>query len=287
MNDEDPGFFTERRIAILGMGLMGTSLAMALQGKCTRLIGIDPDPAVIEYLNQQHVCDEAGSDPAALLLQADLIILAAPVQTIISLIHSLPLLHPGPAIVMDLGSTKTEILRAMQDLPERFDPIGLHPMSGKEKSGPMNADPAIFRNAPFALVPLERTSSETRTLAEHLALLVGARPLWLDSDTHDRWVAATSHVPFLVSSALAAATPLEAAPLVGSGFRSAARLAGTSTTMMMDILATNRSNILHSMHQTRIELEHLEKLIMDQDDAGLKQALDQIARHYQDIITKG
>jgi prephenate dehydrogenase len=287
MNDEDPGFFTKKQIAILGMGLMGTSLAIALQGKCTRLIGIDPDPAVVEYLQQQRICNEVSSDPAVLLPQADLIILAAPVRTIISLIHSLPDLHPGPAMVMDLGSTKMEILRAMQDLPERFDPIGLHPMSGKEKSGPMNADPAIFMNAPFALVPLERTSDQTRTLAEHLALLVGAHPLWLDADTHDRWVAATSHVPFLAASALAAATPLDAAPLVGSGFRSTARLAGTSTTMMMDILATNRSNILHALQQTRIELERLEKLIVDQDYTGLKQALDQIARHYQDIITKG
>jgi prephenate dehydrogenase len=184
-------------------------------------------------------------------------------------------------------STKTEILHAMQDLPERFDPIGLHPMSGKEKSGPMNADPAIFKNAPFALVPLERTSARARTLAEQLALLVGSCPLWLDADTHDRWVAATSHVPFLVSSALVAATPLEAAPLVGSGFRSTTRLVGTSTSMMMDILATNRANILHALQETRSALERLEMLLADQDDAGLKQALDEIANHYQDIIIQG
>jgi prephenate dehydrogenase len=287
MNDEDPGFFNGMQIAILGMGLMGTSLAMALQGNCARLIGIDPDPAVVDYLRHHHITDAVALNPDELLPDADIIILAAPVRTIITLIHSLPRVHPGSAVVMDLGSTKTEILDAMQSLPERFDPIGLHPMSGKEKSGPMNADPAIFRNAPFALVPLERTSSKTRTLAEHLALLVGAHPLWLDADTHDRWVAATSHVPFLVSSALASATPLEAVPLIGSGFRSTTRLAGTSTSMMMDILTTNRANILHALQETRSELERLEMLLTDQDDTGLKQSLDEIASHYQDIITQG
>ena len=261
MDKDEPGFFSTARVAILGLGLMGGSLALTLRGKFTALLGIDTDPQTVELARQRQIVDLASTEPAELLPQADVVILATPVNTIIQNLQELPKYHPGPAIVLDLGSTKARVVEAMQRLPERFDPLGGHPMCGKERSGLSNADPRLFQGAVFAFTPLARTSSRARTFAEGLARQVGAHPLWLDSHTHDRWVAATSHLPYLVSNALAFSTPVEAAPLAGPGYHSATRLAQTSPGMMLDVLMTNRENILAASGRFRAHLDLLDELL--------------------------
>jgi prephenate dehydrogenase len=269
MDHDEPGFLSAARVAILGLGLMGGSLALALRGKCAALIGIDRDPQTLELARQRQVVDLASIEPAELLPQADVVILATPVNTILQHLLALPEQHPGQAIVIDLGSTKVQVGEVMQSLPERFDPLGGHPMCGKERSGLANADPLLFQGTAFAFTPLARTSSRARSFAEELAWQVGARPLWLDAQTHDRWVAATSHLPYLVSNALAFSTPTEAAPLAGSGYRSATRLAQTSPAMMLDVLMTNRENILAASGRFRAHLDLLDELLRQGDFEAL------------------
>ena len=265
MERDEPGFFSTVRVAILGLGLMGGSLALTLRGKCTALMGLDTDPQTVELARQRQIVDLASTEPAELLSQADVVILATPVNTIIQNLQELPKYHPGPAIVLDLGSTKAHVVEAMQRLPERFDPLGGHPMCGKERSGLENADQRLFEGSVFAFTPLARTSSRARTFAEELVRQVGAHPLWLDAHTHDRWVAATSHLPYLVSNALAFSTPVEAAPLAGPGYRSTTRLAQSSPEMMLDVLMTNRENILAASGRFRAHLDLLDELLQRGD----------------------
>jgi len=272
------------RVAILGLGLMGGSLAMALRGKCASLLGVDPNPDVLALARIWHLADQTSELPAELLPQADLVILAAPVRAILKLLADLPDLHPGSAVVLDLGSTKSHIVQAMQSLPERFDPIGGHPMCGKESSSLANAEAGLFQGAPFAFTPLARTTARARRLAEEIASVAGALPLWFDAETHDRWVASTSHLPYLVANTLAAATPTESAPLVGPGFRSTARLAPTSLTMMLDILTTNRSNVLSSLHEFQERLARVENSLAASDEQALRQLLLQGTDNYAALI---
>lgn len=285
---DEPGFISvppleARVVAILGLGLMGGSLALALRGKCKTLLGIDPDPQVVALALERRVVDHASVSPLDLLPQADLVILAAPVRAILSLLQTLSHLHPGPAIVLDLGSTKVEIVRLMHSLPGRFDPLGGHPMSGKEKGSLANADAGLFQEAPFALTPLERTTPSARWIAEQLVAAVGARPLWIDAETHDRWVAATSHLPYLLANTLAAVTPLEARPLVGPGLRSTTRLAPASLTMMVDILVTNRQNVLDRLQHYRQALESVENSLLTGDLEALSAQLALGAAHYTEL----
>jgi prephenate dehydrogenase len=279
-----PDLLSNCNVAILGLGLMGGSLALKLRGQCQSLSGCDPDPATLDLARQWNLADRVTDRPGDILPQADLVILAAPVRAILSMLEQLPGLHPGFAAVLDLGSTKTRIVQCMQALPERFDPLGGHPMCGKERSGLANADAELFRSAPFALTPTARSSPRLRALAEQLVSLVGANPIWLEAETHDRWVAATSHVPYLVANALAAATPLEARPLVGPGLRSATRLAPSDWTMMQDILETNRPNILAGLQNFRQQIEKLESRLAAGDLPGLEELALQGAQSYEALI---
>jgi prephenate dehydrogenase len=232
------------RIAMVGLGLMGGSLAMALKDKCLSILGIDTNIEAIQYALDKNIIDQGSTVLDTKIQNADLIILAVPVQQILRLIQELPTYQGGKAIVMDIGSTKREITSSFNSLPERFDPIGCHPMCGKENLTIHNADPVIFKNATFAITPLERTSKEAISLAYELADTIGSQPLQIDPETHDHWTGATSHLPYLISLALAISTPNEVAPLVGPGFKSTVRLAGTPKSMMLDILQTNRDEVL-------------------------------------------
>jgi prephenate dehydrogenase len=280
----EPDFsLSQARLAFIGLGLMGGSLAMALQGKCARLQAYDPDADTVNLARQRQIVDFASQDAAEVLEGADLIILAAPVCAILESLKTLAEQVGASAMVMDLGSTKLEIVEAMHNLPERFDPIGGHPMCGKESLGLENAEASIFHDAPFALTPLKHTSEHARRLAEELVVATGARPVWLDAHTHDRWTAATSHLPYLVAAALTLAVPEETRPMVGSGFRSTTRVAATHPDMMLDVLETNRENLLRMMATMKSELERLEKMLEEAAYGDLYQTLLQSSRKQKDM----
>lgn len=266
-------FLLSSRVAIVGLGLMGGSLALALRDHCAALLGVDPDPDTLALAHRRHFARQLSADPAEILPEADVIILAAPVNAILELIPRLPDLHPGSPVVIDLGSTKAEICQALENLPERFEPIGGHPMCGKETSGLRNAAANLYQGAPFAFTPLARTTERAQAIAAQLARAVGAQSLWLDPATHDRWTAATSHLPYLASVALTLATPEDCAPMIGPGFRSATRLAGSSVTMMLDILTTNQANVLAALDRLRGQLDSLEAAVRDGDRDCLQEQI--------------
>ncbi len=283
----DDGFFTlkDAKIAIVGLGLMGGSLALALKGKCSALYGIARDPATRELALRQQIVDEADADPAKLLPQADLVILATPVPVVLSYLEQLPNLTPNPCIVLDLGSTKRAIVEKMAALPERFDPIGGHPICGKEKLGLEQAERTLYYGAPFLLTPLERTTARATSAAWQIIEALGAKGSLLDPVEHDRILASTSHLPFLLSSVLALVTPPDVAPYVGPGFRSASRLAGTPASMMLGIVQTNRENLLASLSAVQDEIAVLIDAISENDTETLRSTLDAARQKYQELIT--
>src|SRR5512141_2780559 len=198
MNEPDFNL-VESKVAIIGLGLMGGSLALGLRGKCATLYGIDPHQPTLELALSQHIVDKADSDPAKLLPEADLVILSAPVPAILTLLDQLPSFTQNPCIVMDFGSTKKQIVDAMSRLPERFDPIGGHPICGKEKLSLANAERTLYYAAPFVLTPLKRTTSRALSAVYQIIESIGATPTLLDAADHDRILASTSHLPFLIS----------------------------------------------------------------------------------------
>jgi prephenate dehydrogenase len=281
---EDGFTLAESTIAIIGLGLMGGSLALALKKHCRTIYGIDSDQATLDLALSRNIVDRAEAEPALLLQQTDLIILATPVPAIFTLLQKLPELMPNPCIVLDLGSTKRQILNAMSQLPERFDPIGGHPICGKEKLSLENADGLLFQSAPFVLTALPRTTSRAQLAAQQIIHAVGARVLSMDASEHDRILAFTSHLPFLASSALASSLATiaakEAVQLAGPGFRSTSRLAGTPSSMMLGVLESNRENVLAAIGGLQHELTAFESALSSGNTRELLNLLDKSRAAY-------
>ncbi len=276
---------SEISVGILGLGLMGGSLAKALCGRCRRIIGWDLDGESLMTALAEGTVDAGAGSLGPYADEVDLLVLAVPVETILTLIPILPEVFPNPIMVMDLGSTKAAIIKAFNRLPDRFDVLGGHPMCGKAQGGYGASDPGLYRGAPFALVPTTSTSICAKNLGEALVHAVGSLPLWLSAVDHDQWVAGTSHLPYLVSCVLAGITSEASGPLIGPGFRSSTRLADTPLPMMGDILRTNRHNILACMDDFLAAFHELRDMYAGEDEAFFGR-LSAYAQHHRRLLSE-
>lgn len=260
---------------------MGASLCMDLKegGLCREVRGVARRTRTVLDAFFAGAVDLVTNDLHTGILGADIVILATPVRNIISTLNEIgPRLWPG-TLVMDMGSTKSSICAAMEMLPPALEPVGGHPMCGKETAGFESAECGLYRNATWVLSPLPRTSPAALDLAAELAEAVGAQPVILDAARHDRLVASISHLPFLVASALTRAVADVGADdaavwqLAAGGFRDTSRVAASDTQMFLDILMTNRSAVLDQVETFQAHLGELRALLEDGDEEGLRALL--------------
>jgi prephenate dehydrogenase len=267
------GGFSSRHLAVVGLGLMGGSLALALRGCADTITGIDPNPETRAYALKQGMVDAATDDLQKGVADADAVILAAPVRTIVQMLQ----LRIGSylrsnTLLIDIGSTKEDICEAMGRLPVGIQAVGGHPMTGKEQSGIEASDPDLYQERPFVLCPTRRTTPATRLRALELVQVIRAIPIEMEAHRHDRLVAAISHLPYLLSAALVATVAKEGETdsavweLAAGGFRDMSRLAGSDVQMMGDILSTNTQAVAVLLALFRVQLAMLEAMLVSGDD---------------------
>ncbi len=272
----------ESRVAIVGLGLMGGSLAGALRGRCRAVIGVARRAETLAEARAQRLIDAGTMNLDEGVRDADLVILATPVRTILKLVHTIGPLLPAGALLLDLGSTKADIVSAMAELPAHVQPLGGHPMCGKELSGITAADPGLYRGKTFILTPLPRTAPEALALGKALVAAIGAQPLVLEPARHDHLVGTLSHLPYLLACALVrtadATTSADPAAweIVATGFRDTSRVAASDVVMMTDILLTNRDEIIGALAAYRDQLDLLMALVRDGDEGRLRTVLSEI-----------
>ncbi len=270
----------QQTVAIVGLGLMGGSMALALKGKVGRLIGVDPNPTVLTYAQEQGIIDTGTDDLQAGVKNAQTVILAAPVQIILEMLENrIGSYLRSNTLLLDLGSTKAEICTAMGNLPIGILAMGGHPMCGKEVSGIRAADPDLYVGRPFVLCPPRRATPAARLRALALVEAVRARPIEMDASRHDRLVAGISHLPYLLSVAMVRTIAGEAETdstvwdLAAGGFRDTSRLAASDIRMMTDILSTNTTAVARLLALFRVQLATLEAALVAQDNEQLQAML--------------
>jgi prephenate dehydrogenase len=249
-----------RRIAIIGVGLIGGSVGLAARRayRGARVIGVDR-PAALRRARRRGAVHEGTASLRRALRDCDLVVLAQPIETILASLPRVARLVPPHALILDTGSTKGSIVRgaARAGLQNRF--VGGHPMAGSERSGVEFADAGLFRGVPWILCPAGRGAP--LAAARRVIRRLGARPVVLPAARHDRIVARLSHLPQLLSVALVNAAARgagsDAFRLAGPAFRQMSRLAESSPRVWDGILRSNGAAIRAALDDLSRELRTL------------------------------
>lgn len=268
----------KRKITIIGLGLIGGSIGLALKTsgfENVEIVGHDRNHGAEGQAKRMGAVDSTEHNQPRAVQGASMVIIATPVLTVREVLEQIaPNLSQG-AVVTDTASTKADVMSWAEELlPHEVNFIGGHPMAGKETAGIEAADANLFRGKAYCLCPSVTASESSIKAMLGLASAIGAEPLFIDPAEHDQYAAAISHLPLVISTALFSlmrASPSwdDMAQLASSGFRDATRLASTDATMSHDIWSTNREALIHWLQRMEGELGRFRKLLEDANDVEL------------------
>jgi len=262
------------KIGIVGLGLIGGSIAMAARAiwPASLVIAVD-NKDVLETAMRLHAIDVAADD-MVVLAEADLVILAAPVRQNLLLLDELDANVSVPAVVTDTGSTKRAIVEAARRLPPRFTFIGGHPLGGAAASGLDHARPDLFKGRPWLFTPASDQTGDALEKLLEFARALGALPRLVGAGAHDRMLAYLSHLPQMTASALmqvvGEAVGDQGLALAGKGLVDTTRLASSPSEIWKDIGATNADEIGAALDTLIAVLTDLKK------DLGSGEQLEQV-----------
>jgi prephenate dehydrogenase len=285
---------TIMQIAIIGLGLIGGSLGLALKKRNWH------DTQIVGYVRSQTTgqiaCGIGAIDRFELSLDktvrdADIAIIATPVRSIRNIFTQIaPYLRPD-CIVTDTASTKTQVMKWAQELlPPRINFIGGHPMAGKETFGIKAAAADLFKNAVYCLVQYSQTKPATMQIITDMVENIGAIPLFINDQEHDKMVAGVSHLPLLLSVALTLATTRNSdwsqmSRLAATGYRDLTRLASGNPEVNSDICISNKSAIVYWIDEFSKELQKLRNLV-NKGDEEIQRALTMASEARQEWLEK-
>lgn len=260
---------TRLRVGVIGTGLIGASIGLRARALGMQVAGWDAERSHLAQALEEGALDAAGADENAVVAGCDTLILAAPLDAVVGLLERLRAQPPPASLIMDVASVKVPVVRAGAGLAA-FVPS--HPIAGSERSGPAAARADLFERHVWTYEPNAAPAAAERARAFIAAM--GARAVPIDAETHDRLAALTSHLPQVVSVALASrlAASLDDATLAlcGNGIRSMTRLGASSWEMWRGILKSNGPAVAQEVRTLAAVLSE----IADELEAGRTQALE-------------
>jgi prephenate dehydrogenase len=276
-----------RQITIIGTGLIGGSLALALRKKkfAGRIVGCDRE-GTLERARMRGAIDVGTANPGDAVRGSQLVVLATPVLAIVDLIERVGPVLPAKALLTDVGSTKAAVVERAakvfgKSAPKKF--LAGHPMAGKELSGVDYADADLFQNAVWFLTPLAGQTLNEGLFAEYAGWIdsIGARIAMLPAEEHDRLCGWISHVPQMISTALAAALVEEfgaEAPLLAAGGRALqemTRISASPYSMWRDVAISNKKNLQDALWKVEQRLAHI------RENLGTRQLAEEFEKAHQ------
>jgi prephenate dehydrogenase len=270
------------KICIVGVGLLGGSLALQAKekGLTKKVIGVDANPEHAEKALELGIIDEVHSLEEA-VKNTDLVILATPVDVILRLLPTVLDLASDRTVVMDLGSTKGLICKAVENHPNRHRYVASHPIAGTENSGPDAAFSGLLKRKVMILCDKEKSSNSALTTVVALCQQLEMRLSFMGADEHDLHLAYVSHLSHISSFALGV-TVLDKEKdeqsifeMAGSGFSSTVRLAKSSPDMWAPIFTQNTQNISNALDAYIRKLQYFKELIDNQDESRSRDLMNQ------------
>jgi len=262
-----------RTAAVVGVGLIGGSMAAALRRRGFLVRGLDVAPGRAETARRLGLVDETPDSLEECVRGAEVIVLAAPVDATIALLPAVDGVADETSLVLDVCSVKGPVVDAMSRLPGVARMVGGHPVAGTERSGPETADADLFAGRAFVFCPAPATAPDVLERACALARSIGAEPVVLTAGRHDATLARISHLPQLASTALALCLQPGDAAIAGSGLRDMTRLALSDPALWRAIVLSNGSNVTPELRDLSRRLEQLACLIEAGDAAAVERAL--------------
>ncbi len=268
MHDESPLF---KQITIIGVGLIGGSLGMAIKKYrlAKEVFGLSHRHTSLVYALKHHAIDRAFHDVRKAVVDADLVIMATPVNTIITLLPTIGRCVKRGCIVTDVGSTKIAIVECAEKNFNTAFFVGSHPMAGSEKKGVAFATPDLFANSLCLMTPNERTNKSAEEKLKTFWSRLGTQVKTLNPTDHDRILGYTSHLPHLIAYGLMNVIPDDYLPYAGQGLKDTTRIAASSPNMWNDICMTNSHNVVGALDSLIKNMAYLRKLIVAKDDSNL------------------
>lgn len=270
---EPPFSPLEETVVIVGVGLIGGSLAAALRQRriARTVIGVGRDASRLELARQAGLIDEIATDIGQVAPRADVIVYCTPVDRVADGVRlAAKSVRPG-TLLTDAGSVKQPICDALAEIPAF---IGSHPIAGSHRQGFEAADPQLFEGRTCVLTPLPTaTGSQVERLAR-LWQAVGMRTVTMSPSVHDQTLAMTSHLPHLVAAALAATLTEQNRPFTGTGFRDTTRIAAGDPDLWSGILQQNAKHVIQGIEAVQQQLENYKKSLVCNDAVAIKQLLN-------------
>ena len=272
-------------ITIVGLGLIGGSLAKALKesNQVETVVGIDTDEETIQYALERGIIDTGTSDINDVAAGSDIIVIATHVGLISETVNSLYKCAPEGAIITDVGSVKSSIVKAIEtEQPDKFHFVAGHPIAGTENSGVRSADSKLFKDRRCILTPTDKTDSEAKSKVKSMWELVGSQVYEMDPERHDHIFGIVSHLPHVVAyslmnSVLNAEDSEQLMDFAGGGLKDYTRVAASSPEMWVEIFKANKDQLLSSINLFKNSLEKIESAIENEDFDSLKKELEKAA----------
>jgi prephenate dehydrogenase len=268
-------------VAIIGVGLIGGSIGLALRRRdlARQVVGIGRRRTSLDAARRKEAVTATTMDIAKGVSQAELVVVCTPVGRIVEHAREAARHCPPGILITDAGSTKAEIVSQLDgDLGRGVRFLGSHPLAGGEKKGPAQAEEDLFEGRIVILTPGPASRAEDRDTLAQFWKKLGAEVLEMSPEVHDRALAATSHLPHLVASALAAAAPTEYARLVATGWLDSTRIAAGDPDLWRQILSINRVNVLEWLTLFETRLASFRAALERGDEVQLEKLLTEAKR---------
>jgi len=274
------------RVTIIGLGLIGGSLGLALKKKriAKEVIGVSRHAPTIREAVRRKAVDSGAVNPIAGVRASEIVVLATPVDLIVPTAKRVAgVLRPG-TVLTDVGSSKTEIVRALEKgLPRHVAFVGGHPLAGSDQRGLDAANEKLFNGSTCVLTRTGRTSLKALEKVKRLWQPLVKKIEVTTPQRHDVLVASASHLPHLLAFALAGATPDEAAKLGLKSFKDVTRIARSEPELWDDIFLSNREAVLGAIDRFERQWKSMRGLIQRSNASGLKQQLARARRRRESI----